>query len=186
MEKIWKKIANHNYYLVSNSGEIKSLKRDKILTPRKSDRGYLSVLLYYDDGKKYKSYRIHRLVLSSFSEVDYTLFPLECNHLDEDKSNNSLSNLAWATRKENMNWNNLSQRIIRIKYLPKTTKFINAIKEANSKSVTSINIKTGEKKDYKSLAEARNEGFNAGNISACCLGKRKKHKGFHWKYLEVK
>lgn len=181
MEKIWKNIPNHNYYMISNYGEVINIKTNKILTPRKTDRGYLSVLLYYDGGKKYKSYRIHRLVLSCFDNVDYTEHKLECNHKDENKQNNRLDNLCWVTRSENMNWNGLQQRIKRTgpKDVVKWTKFIT---EFNSKKVIGINILDKSIIEFNSIAEAKNNGFNAGNISACCLGKRKKHKGYNWKF----
>ena len=182
MEKIWKKINGHSNYLINNYGEIKSLKRGKLLTPRKTDRGYFTVILYYDDWKKYKSYRIHRLVLSVFHNVEYSSHNLECNHLDEDKSNNILSNLSWVTRKENMNWNNLSQRIKRTgpKDIDKWTKMI---KEKNSKKIKGINILSNEILLFNSMADAKKEGFNAGNISACCLGKRNKHKNYKWEFI---
>lgn len=179
MKKIWKQVKGHNY-LVSNYGEVKSVKRNKNLTPRKTDKGYLTVLLYYENGKDCKSYRIHRLVLSTFHDVDYTTFHLECNHIDEDKKNNRLDNLTWVTRKENMNWNGLSERIKRNTVINKD--WVKMITAHNSKEIIGTNLKTNKKVHFKSIADARRNGFNAGNISACCLGKRKKHKGYIWKY----
>lgn len=181
MEKIWKSVPNHSYYMVSNYGDIVNVKKNKALTPRKTDRGYLTVLLYYECGKKYKSYRIHRLVLSCFDGVDYTGHKLECNHKDENKQNNKLENLCWVTRAENMNWNGLQQRIKRTG--PKDMEaFRLKMSERNIKSITGTSISTGEIIEFKSIAEAKRNGFNAGNISACCLGKRKKHKGYNWKF----
>lgn len=182
MEKIWIKVKGHNTYVINNYGEIKSIKRNALLKHRITEKGYHTVLLYYDCGKKYKSYRVHRLVLSSFDNVDYTTHPLECNHKDEDKSNNRLDNLCWLTRKENMNWNGLSSRINR-KNRKITEKFRLAIKEKLSKKIQRRDIKTGEILDYKSIADAKREGFSAGNISACCRGVRKKHMGYEWKFI---
>jgi len=182
MKKIWKKVENHSYYEISNYGEVKSLKRNKLLTPRVNDKGYLSVILYYDNGLQSKSYRIHRLVLSTFQKVDYTSHPLECGHLDDNKNNNRLDNLTWLTRKENMNWNGLSSRIKR-STKPKGQEWVKMITERNSKKIYSENIKTGIIKKYNSIADAKRDGFNAGNISACCRKERKKHKGFKWFFL---
>lgn len=36
---------------------------------------------------------------------------------------------------------------------------------------------------FQSVNEARRQGFNQCNISMCCRGKLKTHKGFEWKYL---
>jgi len=181
MEKIWKEIKNHTNYKINNLGEVLSIKRNKLLTPRKTDRGYLTVLLYYDCGKKYKSYRIHRLVLSSFNDVDYSTHKLECNHIDEDKTNNKLDNLCWVTRQENMEWNNLQSRIKRTG--PKDiNKWKQIISQVNRKSIIGISIKDKSIIEFVSMADAKKNGFNAGNISSCCLGKRSKHKGYNWKF----
>lgn len=183
MEKIWKKVPSHDLYMVSNYGEVMNVKRNKLLTPRKSDRGYLSVLLYYSCGKKYKSYRIHRLVLSCFDNVDYTTHKLECNHNDDNKENNRLDNLCWVTRKENMNWNGLQQRIKRTG--PKDIEsFKIKMQEIQEKSpVIGTSIINGDVIYFRSLADARRSGFSSGNICSCCYGKRKKHKGYTWNFF---
>lgn len=182
MEKIWKKVPNHDLYMVSNYGEVMNVKRNKLLTPRKNDRGYLSVLLYYNCGKKYKSYRIHRLVLSCFDNVDYTSHKLECNHNDDDKQNNRLDNLCWVTRKQNMNWNGLQQRIKRTG--PKDLEaFKIKMMEINTKGVIGTSVINNEVIQFKSIADARRNGFSAGNISSCCNGLRVKHKGYTWKFI---
>lgn len=41
-------------------------------------------------------------------------------------------------------------------------------------------------REWPSVNECGRNGFNQGNISACCCGKHKFHKGFIWKYKEVK
>ena len=40
-------------------------------------------------------------------------------------------------------------------------------------------------KEWSSVAEAGRNGYEAKNISACCLGKQKTHKGFIWSYEEL-
>ncbi len=37
-------------------------------------------------------------------------------------------------------------------------------------------------KEYYSIAETKNYGFNDGNVQLCCSGKQKKHRGYVWKY----
>lgn len=180
MEKIWKEIENYPDYLISNYGEVFSKKRNLTLKYRKNDRGYFSIVLY--NKGEFKSFRVHRLVLSIFDNKDYSSYKLECNHIDEDKNNNRLDNLNWLSRKENMNWRNLSSRIKR-NPTQKTEVFIQRIKEINSKKIVGINIITGENIFFDSMADAKRIGYNAGNISACCRGERKKHKGYKWKFV---
>lgn len=50
-------------------------------------------------GGKYKTFRVHRLVLEAF--VGPCPAGHECRHLDGDPSNNALDNLAWGTPAEN-------------------------------------------------------------------------------------
>ena len=56
----------------------------------------------------------------------------------------------------------------------------------NNKTVVQINPNTNEVVNtYCSAREAsRQTGFNQGNISQCCNGKRKTTGGFIWKFAE--
>ena len=60
--------------------------------------------------------------------------------------------------------------------------FIN--RKDQSKPVLQIDKKTNEViAEFPSMAEVERQfGFSQGHISNCCLGKRKTHKGFIWKY----
>ena len=37
-------------------------------------------------------------------------------------------------------------------------------------------------REWESIAECDRNGFNQGNVVACCQGKQKTHKGHIWKY----
>lgn len=52
------------------------------------------------------------------------------------------------------------------------------------KWIERTNVKTGETKVYHGSPDVEADGFSQANVSACCLGKRKTHKGFAWKYIE--
>ena len=166
-----------NYY-ISDLGYVINSKTNKKLKPRLNDRGYESIVLYINS--KPKSFRIGRLVLSVFDNKDYVSYPFEANHINENKLDNRLVNLNWLSRKENMNWNNLSNRIKRSNWI--SEKAINAAKKANSKPIKATSIKDKSIILFNSMADAKHKGFNIGNISACCLGKRMKHKGYTWEF----
>lgn len=106
MEK-WLDIKDfEGIYQVSNMGRVRSLdrkvynyiKKGIVLKPSDNGRGYKTVGL--SNGKtKMKHVYIHRLV--AFAFIDKVEGKEFINHKDFDKTNNSVSNLEWVTRKEN-------------------------------------------------------------------------------------
>lgn len=51
------------------------------------------------------------------------------------------------------------------------------------KSVAQYDLDNNLIREYKSMTEATNYGFERPHISECCAGKRKSHKGYIWKYI---
>lgn len=103
MKKIWKKLKEYEkYYLISNFGDIYSLKKHRILNHQFNKKGYARIQLFKKT--KMKHHRISRLVAINFiGEFD----GLEVNHIDGNKKNNHISNLEWCTHQENMtHWKN--------------------------------------------------------------------------------
>ena len=111
--EVWLDIKDYEgYYQVSNLGRIRSLDREskhsknhtrfikgKILSLRenKSRAGYFEVSLHKN--KKEKRFRVHRLVAEAFLNNENN-FP-QVNHIDGDKSNNTIWNLEWVTDLQN-------------------------------------------------------------------------------------
>lgn len=107
-----KQIKEYNNYFVNENGEVfsgpnKYFKSTRKLIPNLGPHGYLRVSLYHGPyEKKYKHWRrnckkinIHRLVAETFIENQ---FDKPCvNHIDGNKTNNTVSNLEWATYSEN-------------------------------------------------------------------------------------
>ena len=97
-------------YQVSSTGKIKSLARtvshrgfdskrqERLLTVRKDGGGYHQYRLYKDGTSFYP--KAHRLVGEHFIP-NYNNLP-QINHKDEDKDNNSVSNLEWCTAQQNV------------------------------------------------------------------------------------
>jgi hypothetical protein len=56
----------------------------------------------YLDGKR-KAIYLHRFILTAFKGEAPEL-GMECHHIDNDTSNNSISNLMWVTRQENIDY----------------------------------------------------------------------------------
>lgn len=92
----WKQIEGYENYLISDKGDIfsKHLGRKTILIVR--DDGYVVTSLWKNN--KSKNVYVHRLVMETFSPDNKKE---TVNHIDGDKTNNHISNLEWATYKEN-------------------------------------------------------------------------------------
>jgi copper homeostasis protein CutC len=83
-------------YLISNLGEVKSVRNDRILKQvLNRPLGYNIVNL----GSKNRNRYIHRMVAEAFVPNPEGL--PEVNHKDFDKQNNSADNLEWVTRQGN-------------------------------------------------------------------------------------
>lgn len=102
--EIWKPIVGFEFlYEVSNLGNVRRIDatcnapagRLKKVKPLPS--GYVSVKLY-KNGIMYSRY-VHILVLEAFVGIKPS--DQETRHLDNDRSNNILSNLVWGTSSEN-------------------------------------------------------------------------------------
>ena len=102
-EAIWKPIPIIGFesdYMVSNHGEIMSTKgrHRHLLKPKHNKHtGYVYVCLY-NKGKSITR-SIHRLVALAFLPNPNNL--PEVDHIDEDKTNNNVSNLRWISTHDN-------------------------------------------------------------------------------------
>jgi NUMOD4 motif/HNH endonuclease/DNA endonuclease I-HmuI-like, NUMOD-like domain len=91
-----KKIKDFSNYMVSEKGEIYSLTTKRYLKPILNDNGYHYVTLC-NDGKK--NHYVHTIVANAFLKI----VPGKefVNHMDGNKTNNTLKNLEWVNHSEN-------------------------------------------------------------------------------------
>lgn len=97
--EIWKQIKNYDKYEVSNLGRVRNKKTGRILKCNSSNTGYTVVCLCQNSINK--THSVHRLVMETFNPVD-NMNELEVNHKDWDKTNNTLDNLEWMTKQQNL------------------------------------------------------------------------------------
>lgn len=93
----WKQIDGFPKYQISNHGRIKSPRSKDFLNPQTTKTGYKRVILYNEDGPKQST--VHKLVLEHF--VCKRPKGKVCAHNDGNPVNNLVTNLRWATPKEN-------------------------------------------------------------------------------------
>ena len=179
-KEVWKDIKGYEgLYQVSNLGRVKSLERiiiredgkklpirERILKLRTNPSGY-SQVTFNKCGSKRKIFYVHRLVCEAFHENTENK---PCvNHIDEDKTNNTVSNLEWCTYKENNNHGTHNTRSAK----------------ARSKSVGQYTREGKLVKVWQSTMEVERQlGFCKSNISAAVRGKLKTAYGYVWKYVE--
>ena len=151
-------------YQVSSKGRIKSLKhgKEKILKLKNEWNGRKYVILSM--GNKQYTLKVHRLVAYIFIPNPNNL--PQVNHKDECKTNNIVSNLEWCDRKYNNNYGTRTERC----------------SKKLSKPVLQYTLDGQFVKEWPSTMECGRNGYNRGNVYACCLGKLKTYKGSIWKY----
>jgi len=95
----WRKIEGFDNYLVSNMGEVKNLKFNRIAKGCvKKQCGYVYVGIL-DNSNKFHSKRLHRLVANAFIE-NPNGYP-DVDHINRIKTDNRLSNLRWTDNNSN-------------------------------------------------------------------------------------
>lgn len=92
-----KKHTVFSNYLISNAGLIYSVKRCLWLHPYKDSHGYYQVSLF--KGNKRTDKLIHHLVLEMYGKPRQE--GQVTRHLNGNKTDNRIENLAWGTYKEN-------------------------------------------------------------------------------------
>lgn len=97
MTEVYKTIEDYPNYEVSNLGNVRNIKFDRVRKPMIDKDGYLCVVLSKDGKHKYQF--IHRLVATAF--ISNPKNKRTVNHINGIKTDNRVENLEWATDGEN-------------------------------------------------------------------------------------
>lgn len=165
MSEIWKDIPGYEgKYSVSNLGRVWSHLTHRFLKPNTNYSGYHHCCLTNENGKQW--YGVHRLVALAF--IPNPDNKPTVNHINENKDDNRVENLEWATFHEQ-----------------------NVHGTRCSRVAEKMPVKPVEKMDlcdvvicrYASIGEAaRNENIRSENLVKCLKGRRNTCGGFKWKY----
>ena len=161
MDEEWRDVVGfEDYYMVSNTGKIFSKHTGRIRKQVPNCvNGYLYIVLTGNGKKRTKC--IHRIVAEAF--IDNPNHYGFVNHKDENKHNNSASNLEWCTKR----YNNVYGTKLERYYRP----------------VIQIDPVTGKETEWQSCVFPEKAGIaNKKNISACCRGLRNYAGGYKWRY----
>ena len=155
-------------YSICEDGTVMNNITGKTVNEWNDKDGYKIVSLWLN--KKTANRRVARLVASAF--IPNPLGLPEVNHIDEDKTNNTVRNLEWVTRYQNMTRGTLHERKA----------------EKIRRAVVRIDTKTGARTEFRSIKEAADaSGCVATHITDVC--KHKPHcitaGGYRWEYKEA-
>ena len=160
-KEIWKNFEKN--YAISNLGNIKNIKTNRVLKIRPNHNGYLKTNISIKG--KLKTVFPHRLVAEAFiSNSDN--YPI-VNHKDENKQNNCVDNLEWCTNEYNIKYGTAQERRV----------------QKQRKVVYKYNLNDEFIERYNSTVEAsKSVNGTSGGIVRVCNGQRKTYKGYIWKY----
>lgn len=175
MENIVREV-DFDCYEIHKDGTIISKYYGKPLKGSIHKNGYVTAKFKLKDGRRHPI--LWHKVIWQYYNGDIPE-GIQINHIDENKTNNAISNLNLMTPDGNANWGTRNSRISETKTnIP-----------SMSKKVAQINKNTGEVICvYPSLREAERIGhFDSGAVSACCKNKYMRegnniYKNFIWKY----
>ena len=169
-------------YLITSQGRVISLKYGKMkeLNQRKTYGGYMLVTLS-KNGERYDK-TVHRLVAQAF--IPNPENKTEVNHIDEDKTNNQVSNLEWMTHKQNLNHGSRNERAGKAISKTNGDGRRKGKNHPRARAVIGFKIDGCAIKYYKYINECEKDGFHQSGVIRCCTGERKSHKGFEWFYAD--
>lgn len=167
----WKKVPNFDSLYAHPSGLVgtlqKSPKRIRILFGNKLPNGYVQYHSNFNGIRK-GEYG-HRIVAATF--IDNPLNLPIVNHINGNRTDNSLGNLEWCTQQHNMRHKTAQKLPASITFKEKEQRRVVA-KDASGEIVVT----------FESAAEAGRNGFTPSCVGDCCLGYQKTHKGLYWSF----
>ena len=161
--ELWKPVPIEGFcdlYKISTLGRVKRIGtynscKKGILTPMTDTSGYKHVRLYNKGFSK--DFSVHRLVALAFipNPNNYKYV----NHIDEDITNNKVTNLEWCTNSYNLSYS-VGKKVAQYTKSGILIKVFNCLREASEELHIPIT-----------------------NISKCCKGKRLSAGKYIWKYV---
>lgn len=189
----WKDIQGYEgLYQISDLGRVRSLNRKVkrsgktmtlqgvVLKPQKSSNGYLFVAL--SKGGETKQLLIHRLVANAFMPNGAG----EVNHIDEDKTNNTLSNLEWLSHKANINHGScIERRTANSDFSGKNNPMYGRCRgnSPRAKKILQLDMKGSIIAEYDCIIDAANTiGCSVSSIRNALKGRTSHCRNFKWIY----
>lgn len=162
------------YHFDDNLNIVNS-KTMNVKRPSLSSCKYLVVDMY-KNGKR-KTELLHRLIATTF--IDNPMNYSDVNHIDGDKLNNSIENLEWRNRSQNIQHS--------YDFLGRKEKMNWKSGSANGKSkkVVMIDNLGNKVKTFDCIMDIERElGISNSSVCQCLKGKYKTAGGYKWEYAK--
>jgi len=185
----WKPMPGfEGYYLISNRGNVWSVRTSKLLKIKTTNAGYARVTPCVNGYRK--ECAVHRLVALAF--IPNPENKPTVNHKNENKLDNRVENLEWATNAEQNVYGTRIERVRAstdyknrgIDYAAVAAKHdYSQINKNQMKSILQFTKGGIFIAQYAGLAlAARTLNINQGHLCECLQGRRKSCGGYQWKY----
>ena len=161
--------------MVSENGEVKSLRTFKNLKPNTDKDGYLYYVLCVNGDRR--TVKAHRLVAIAF--LDNPQKKPAIDHINGDKTDNRVSNLRWVTNKENTHNPRTLKKVVSsaITRLPKM--YAGAERNNFNRKQVLIRWNDGREEVFPSLkSAAESTQKSCSKLSEILNNKRKQDKRF--------
>ena len=180
IERIWKDIVWYEwYYVVSDKWEIKSIRKNKIMSLCKNGSWYLVVSLNKE--WKQKTLSVHRIIAECFiKKIEWKNI---VNHINWNKVDNSIYNLEWCTQSENVKHWYAKLWIMPFYWKEPIWKWKFWKLHPRSKKIEQIDKNYWLIKIWDSIMDIKRElWISDSNIASVCGWKRKTAWWFIWKH----
>ena len=176
MEEIWKDVKGYEgEYMVSNCERVKRIKDGYIIQPVISSAGYKVI------GLRHKQFQLSRIIATAF--IPNPENKPQIDHIDGNPLNNSISNLRWATSKENINNPITKQR----QKAAMRKKWVEGVYDGNKREIFQYSKEGIFIRSWACIKEAADSlGKNSATIINALShpDKRKTMHGYIWCYAE--
>ena len=179
IDENWKRVEGYPHYFISDTGRVQReefysddgrLLRAMNVTTSMSTGGYIRLTVRNESSDSIKNVSVHRLVAQAF--IPNPENKPQVNHLDEDKTNNHVWNLEWATSEENVNYGTRTARATQSAINNPKRDYIELGKKF-AKPIYSIDLDGNKVKYYGVIEASRQTGLSANTVSANLNGKTK-------------